>query len=352
MPAVGSRSRAKDGLEKNMSTTIYGTVYGDVIYQSDFGSCLDIYAADGNDAIYLDITGSYGGYNYVSAGWGHDFVKNYYEGGNVVKLGGGNDHYIGLGFSASSSYDSIYSGAGKDVFEIYTRQSDYYGEDGNDVFYSAGFSNYINGGNGNDTVSYAIQDSDPDLAGQGVYVSLSRGYAETYGTSYHEQLISVENATGTGAADDIYGSSSANVLKGNDGSDLVYGLRGNDRMYGGSGDDFLSGGAGADRLWGGNGADTFIFSKVSDSTPLSRDIIYDFSSGQGDNLDLSSIDANAWRSGNQAFTFINSSSFSEHAGELRYSRGMLSGDVDGDGQADFQIKLDGAPRLHSYDIHL
>ena len=54
------------------------------------------------------------------------------------------------------------------------------------------------------------------------------------------------------------------------------------------------------------------------------------------------IDAVTRKGGNQAFDFIGSAHFSGEAGELRYSSHVLQGDVNGDGRADFQIKIVGS----------
>ena len=53
---------------------------------------------------------------------------------------------------------------------------------------------------------------------------------------------------------------------------------------------------------------------------LGRDRIHDFSRNGGDKINLSGIDANTVREGNQAFTFIGKSDFHEKAGELRYEK--------------------------------
>ena len=46
------------------------------------------------------------------------------------------------------------------------------------------------------------------------------------------------------------------------------------------------------------------------------------------------------------FTFVGAAGFTNTAGELRYiSNGLLAGDTDGDGAADFQILLTTAPTL-------
>jgi len=63
---------------------------------------------------------------------------------------------------------------------------------------------------------------------------------------------------------------------------------GNDALYGGNGDDILDGRAGADTLTGGSGADTFLF-MAGTAFSGGSDTIADFSSGQGDKIDISDI---------------------------------------------------------------
>jgi serralysin len=70
-----------------------------------------------------------------------------------------------------------------------------------------------------------------------------------------------------------------------------------------------------------------------------RDVIKDFSTLQGDKIDLTALeDATA-----TSFHFIGASNFSA-TGDMHYSKNILSIDVDGDGRPDFQIKVAG---LHS-----
>jgi serralysin len=72
----------------------------------------------------------------------------------------------------------------------------------------------------------------------------------------------------------------------------------------------------------------------------------------GDKIDLSAIDANTSLKHDQAFTFIGSDTFHSTAGELRFSGELLSGDVDADGIADFQIAVAGVQAIYSYDFVL
>ncbi|MBB4184882.1 calcium-binding protein [Sinorhizobium terangae] len=345
-----------------MATRIYGTNYSDKIVQNGYIS-VEIYALDGNDQIYLNRTDSYGGYNFVDAGYGNDVVVNYFEGGNDIFMGAGDDLYIAdARVRDASSYDVVYGGSGNDRFEIETYASDYYGDSGNDTFLSVGFKNYFNGGTGVDTISYQLQDSFGSERGRGVTIDLGYKYATT-GTGRREDLISIENATGTNYGhDDITGSSVANVLRGLGGHDILEGLggddfldggTGDDDLYGGSGADILRGGTGFDYLNGGTGTDSFDFNSISESAVGSRrDVIADFHRSEWDVIDLSTIDADTTWSGNQSFTFIGSRGFSGEAGELNFRSGVVSGDVNGDGYADFQIKVNGVSSLRVDDFFL
>jgi Ca2+-binding RTX toxin-like protein len=95
----------------------------------------------------------------------------------------------------------------------------------------------------------------------------------------------------------------------------------------------LTGGLGRDVLKGGNGSDRFDFNLVVESPRgLLRDNVIGFSGagGQGDKIDLSTVDANLTDAGNQAFA----------SGQLSYRDGVLTADVKGG--ADLQIQLIGS----------
>ena len=119
------------------------------------------------------------------------------------------------------------------------------------------------------------------------------------------------------------------------------------------GRDYLLGGSGFDFLSGGSGADIFDFDFASESAVGSkRDIISDFRASENDIVDLSTIDANERVSGNQNFSFIGGSAFQGKAGELQFKNGIISGDTDGDGRADFQIKMNGVTKMFADDFIL
>jgi Ca2+-binding RTX toxin-like protein len=157
--------------------------------------------------------------------------------------------------------------------------------------------------------------------------------------------------------DTLNGSPFDDILFAFAGNDVVLGGDGNDEMNGGDGSDDLTGGRGADTQTGGAGADTFIFLARSDSTKKTsgRDHILDFNRDEGDEVDLSAIDAKKG-GGNQAFKFIKKHDFNDKKGELRYKvkdgDAYLQGDTDGNGKADFSIHFDNLSKLKAIDFDL
>ena len=86
------------------------------------------------------------------------------------------------------------------------------------------------------------------------------------------------------------------------GNDTVTGTAGANNINGGAGNDLIIGGLGRDVMDGGLGADTFDFNATNESPAgLFRDVINNFNWGQGDKIDLSTIDANVLLAGDQAF---------------------------------------------------
>lgn len=128
-------------------------------------------------------------------------------------------------------------------------------------------------------------------------------------------------------------------------------------IHGNSGNNTITGHSGHDRLFGEGGADNFVFFKGdTSSTRSTADTIFDFSQAEGDKIDFSHRDANSVLAGDQEFTFIGSSAFHKVAGELHAIRGSsdtwIEGDTNGNGKADFIVRLDDAMTLTGTDFHL
>ncbi|WP_460927036.1 M10 family metallopeptidase C-terminal domain-containing protein [Pseudomonas sp. MC6] len=152
----------------------------------------------------------------------------------------------------------------------------------------------------------------------------------------------LENLVLTGSTN-LNGSGNAlnNSLTGNDGNNL---------LNAGAGNDLLIGGLGTDSLTGGIGADVFIFNAWNESGLGSlRDVITDFSSAQGDKIDLTHFDANLLTAGFNGFSFIGANDFTG-AGQLRFVDQVLSGNVSGNVGADFEIQLVGVNNFNATDL--
>jgi Ca2+-binding RTX toxin-like protein len=217
--------------------------------------------------------------------------------------------------------------------------------------------------------AYAVGGADAD--GTGVFTSIwDSRTSPISGTNAGETLTSrVDGATvnGLGGNDTLFGFTSADTLNGGSGDDTLVGGGSNDTLIGGGGNDVLSGrigndtltgGKGRDLLSGNGGQDIFDFNSTRESGKGAKaDVIFDFASGQ-DTIDLVGIDAKTTVGGNQSFKFIGQQAFHDKAGELRFkavaAQGLVvvQGDVNGDGRADFEIKVNGVGTLNAADFDL
>ena len=127
-------------------------------------------------------------------------------------------------------------------------------------------------------------------------------------------------------------------------------------VSGGAGSDRLIGALGCDTLTGDAGADVFDYDALAESASGAgnRDVITDFQKGL-DDIDVSGIDANTARGGDQSFRFIGTQDFRGREGDLRYQTfdqagasndiAVISGDINGDRVADFEIEIVGSCNL-------
>jgi serralysin len=239
-----------------------------------------------------------------------------------AKGGSGDDVIIG-----NDADNTLWGGPGDDEL---------FGRAGDDRLVGGGGDDILRGGPGNDVL----------LGGPGNdYLFGGGGHDELRGGAGDDVLL------GGPGKDRLFGGGGHDELRGGAGNDHLVGGPGNDRLFGGPGNDRLIGGPGADLLVGGDGADIFVFRSVNDSLPDAMDIIRDFVSGV-DRIHLRSIDADIDTAGNQPFSFIGSDPFSNTAGELRLWNEVLSGDINGDGIADFAITLIGVSMLTEGDFIL
>ncbi len=235
------------------------------------------------------------------------------------------------------------------------------------------------------SLGYKFRVYEGDTATVDVYATLSTNLAPTPANSdrvdsvfsvgpfasnpiYGLKIVGLANASSGGFiqldGDDgdntLVGGPDDDTINGLGGNDTIQGLEDTDFLNGGSGQDTITGGRGKDMLTGGSEQDIFDFNVTKDSVKGSnRDEIVDFSHLEGDKIDLSTIDANTHRGGNQRFHFIGSETFKHHqqnhprdVGMLRYSHDVVQGDVNGDGRADFEISIENFAALARSDFVL
>ena len=160
--------------------------------------------------------------------------------------------------------------------------------------------------------------------------------------------------------DVVFGYGSSDFLSGDAGGDDLWGDDGDDTLVGGAGDDNLTGGRGRDISFGNQGDDWFYFDTPGESQKgANRDQIVGFSHAQDDRINLKEMDASTQAGGNQKFVFIGSESFAHyHAahpnifGMVRFSGGIVQGNVNGNFAPDFEIKVARAGTLVAEDFFL
>jgi Ca2+-binding RTX toxin-like protein len=347
---IRSFSRSQGGTELFAVDAIgrsAGTYFG-ILATDGFGPALDVILS-GNDTL----RGSSGA-DRLFARDGHDqMVGN--GGADALFAGRGNDTVRG-----GNGNDSLYGEAARDRL---------FGDGGSDTLFAGDADDSLQGGTGNDTL-YGEAGND-SLAGDGGRDTIfgSNGRDRMTGGDGADRLYGEaadDSIAGNGGNDDMLGGTGNDTLRGGDGADTLYGEAGQDQLFGDAGDDALFGSLGNDSLRGGEGRDTlfgddgadviiggagadilaggaqpdrFVFATVAEiGTGASADRIADHD-GRSDLIDLSAIDANTAMPGNQTFRFVGTDAFTGAAGELRYVGGLVSGDVDGDRLADFQLRI-------------
>lgn len=137
-----------------------------------------------------------------------------------------------------------------------------------------------------------------------------------------------DNLNGFGGRDRLQGGFGNDKLRGGNGNDMVFGEDGNDIVQGGRGADTVGGGLGTDVLTGNGGVDTFRFISFA---AMGGDVIRDF--GPGETLDFRNAGVAGF------------GTFDGTAGMLRFrtqgGNGFVEADIDGDGNADFSLSLNG-----------
>jgi Ca2+-binding RTX toxin-like protein len=170
-------------------------------------------------------------------------------------------------------------------------------------------------------------------------------------------VINLAGLTGMTDLPFVEGLGGNDTLTGSTFVDHLLGGDGNDTMSAGAGNDELEGGLGVDTMTGGLGGDRFDFDAVAEIGKKKGllDKIPDW--GDGDTIDLSSIDANGSKKGDKAWKFLKKegAAFTK-AGQVGYDQKKavtyVQGDVNGDGKADFKLQVAGKMDFEKADFVL
>ncbi len=276
-----------DGQSSN-GISLYGNALDNYIWGNDYGNF--IHGGAGNDTLYggggEDTLDGGEGANILVGGQGGDtyIIRNsadlIYELPNDYGL----DHIftfvsINLDLFPGIEYAWVYYGAQNVVISsstgnIYSgsdKKDQLTGTDGKDTFLESAGNDVLTGGKGDDT--YHVNNTGDvirEYANEGT--DLVNALIDYKLASNLENLTLISTFAVKGTGNDL-----DNVITGNDGKNLLSGEAGNDTLIGGAGNDTLTGGVGADvfkwtfsDLWSSNNTDT----------------ITDFSTLQGDALDL------------------------------------------------------------------
>jgi Ca2+-binding RTX toxin-like protein len=314
----------------------YSVIQSPFIYQSPFvrhgtsghDFLVSAYSGTANETFY-----GYEGDDYIDGRLGADTMYG----------GTGDDQYVveNAGDSvieyAAQGYDWVYSSisytlpANVEILHLEGSALNGTGNELSNTLYGNANSNVLRGGagadyldgRGNNDTLYGGTDADRYIvysAGDTVVEYANEGIDTVYSLISYTLGANVENlrliaggnvGTGNNLNNDIEGNAAGNTLSGGGGSDYLRGQ---------AGTDVLAGDAGADTLSGGAGADAFDWNLTADFgvTVATMDLIIDFNFADGDRIDLSGVDANAYVAGDQAFTFIGTAGFSGNPGEINY----------------------------------
>ncbi|MCE3290238.1 MAG: hypothetical protein K0R83_2250 [Caulobacter sp.] len=297
--------------------TLSGLGGNDVLYGLGGDDALD--GGDLSDLLYGG-----GGADDLVGGGGGD-ILNGDEGADQLTGNDGADKLVG-----GDGADQLFGGNGNDRMGGEADIDTLEGGSGNDLLDGGLGADIMSGGSENDVyVVDHLGDQTIELAGEGY--DLVRSFVDGWVLAANVEALELQ---GTGDLDGT-GNGEANNLQGNGGANVLSGLAGVDTINGNDGDDVIIGGQNSDLLRGGLGADTFRVEHAF-SGALETDQIYDFSTAEGDRMDFS---------GAYAGTIARVASFTHHAGEmtLTFAAGSTTVrlDIDGNGTAEYQVRING-----------
>lgn len=382
------------------------TAGNDTLTGNDFGTDMYLGTNHGNDTVIAGDGGSFmggsegddsytGGADWDTLSYEDAYWQDDAKQGVILNVAKGT---VTDAWRDKDTFSGVEEFRGTQFKDVFT------GSAGNEAFMGMEGADKIKGGAGADTVRYH---RDENYGGKkGIVADLDKGTVID-GFGDKDNLSKIENVYGTYKADKFTGDDNDNQFRGISGKDSFSGGKGMDEVVfdwwedlgqhgvdvdlslsknqikddgfdnvettkgiesiGGStlndtlklgksngwiwanaGDDTLIAGIGKQWFSGDDGADTFVFESLATlgTSGDNQDEIDDFTQGE-DLIDLSGIGG---------LVFKGTAAFSNMAGELRYEQAdgntIIYGDTDGDGTANFQLRLNDLVALADGDFVL
>ena len=322
------------GYGNSLSNTIAGNPGNN--HLDGYGGVDTLYGGSGNDSYNVDLTVTGAGANAVASLEDIIIEDNTLDGGiDSIRVYGNHALTNASTITLASGFENL------NARNSYTTLLNLTGNAADNEIYGNDAANIIIGGLGVDTMNGGAGNDVYEVAevGDTVNESVSAGTDSAWSTLANYTLTANVEILNLG------GSGNFNAR----------GNAGNNTLNGNGGNNVLVGGLGVDTMRGNLGADTFDFNALLESLAgTSRDIVADFSSAQGDKIDLSTIDANSTLTNDQAFaTAILTSGAFTAEGQLRLVGNILSGNTDSDfATSEFEIQLTGVATLAAADFVL
>lgn len=333
-----------------------GALYADA---SDARHAVSLMGGQGVDSLvgskWNDSLSGGFGHDTLIAGAGDDLIE--LGENDVVFMGKGDDRVAPIYGTGSGYQNEFHGGAGIDTLAV-----------GGDVKFGkhelhsiervelSGYEQRLKFNDGNIAAGATLTVLKMDRALRTSHVDGSREtdgflYIDANHTSYGNDF------RGGALGDTLVGGDNWDTLIGNGGDDHLDGTFGADVIVGGDGNDViekffstsiynastLDGGLGADTIRASGSSDRIVYETLFDSTVAAPDLIQSLADVA--RIDLLAIDADITQDGDQSFHLA--PALSGEAGQLCLACDAgadltrVTGDVDGDGVADFMITIEG-----------
>jgi len=228
---------------------------------------------EGNDTLHgiENVLGSINGSDTITGDGGANILDGL-GGSDEIHGDGGNDIIYGRNDNdklfGDDGVDTLYGGASSDTLDGGAGVDTLLGEEDDDLLLGhVDGGDSFDGGSEVDTLDYSGTNAGIDLTLNGAGISVS-----TRTNGANDEVLRIENVTGSTIVDTITGDTNDNVIRGNAGNDTLEGGSGVDTLFGEADDDTLVVSSAADVS-----TDSFDGGAGTDTLQVKNDAIYDIS---------------------------------------------------------------------------